>query len=335
MHKKAFSYLTYGLEKGTDFVQLTGEIGCGKTTLILTLLKNFSPDVNYAYVVDPRLSFPALLRTFLSQLGLKANGSEEPKDILLANFQEYLKEQSASGKRVLLIVDEAQNIDPAVLEELRMLSNIDTGRQRPMQMIFVGQSEFRTLIANPNLAALKQRITLATHLSPLDMQETARYISHRLKLAGASDVPAFTPKAINKIFGFSKGIPRLINLACEASLLAGYVEEKTRLNEHLVGAVLKELEEDFKSPTSSPKGPTPQEAHTKRVLTLSEPATADRPSARPHSHTEAKEVQKTRQKGKLTIKGFFKSKKSKIAFLTAISSLCAIGLGFLAYFLSR
>lgn len=344
IHKKAISYLKYSLDKSVDFIQLTGEIGCGKTILILTLLKGFGQDISYAYVVDPKLPFPALLRTLLCQFGIKTDGCQGPKDVLLAQFHEYLKEQGASGRRVLVILDEAQNIEPAVLEELRMLSNLDTGKQRPLLTILVGQPEFRSLLARPTLAALKQRITVAAHLPPLTRQETERYISCRLRQAGANGRLIFTSKAINEIFEFSRGIPRLINLACESSLLAGYVEEKARLDDNLVGAVIKELKEDLQCPTPlpSPKDRTPKKASRDRVLTPSDPIILlDGPldsSRRP----EDKEIKKTSRRKRLARKGLFKfrklkdllkSKKLKIAFFSTIGVLGAVGLGLSMYLL--
>jgi general secretion pathway protein A len=330
-HKKALSYLTYSLEKNTDFIQLTGEIGCGKTMLILALLKNVSQEVSYAYVVDPKLSFLALLRTFLNQFGLQSNGYSEDKDRLLNQFHEYLKEQASLGKRILVILDEAQNIEPTVLEELRMLSNLDTGRHRVMRMIFVGHPEFRTILAHPALAALKQRITVAAHLGPLNRQETANYIQYRLNYAGANGLPLFTPGAINKIFEFSRGTPRLINLACESSLLAGYVEEKTRLEEDLVGAVIKELEEDLQCPAPAP---SPKEVHKEKAFTSYQPSFTERPPgvAMPY---EVEETRKAVKKDKPLKKAPAKSKKLKIILISVFGTLGAIVFGLLVYIISR
>jgi hypothetical protein len=216
-----------------------------------------------------------------------------------------------------------------VLEELRMLSNLDTGSYRPMQMLLVGQAEFRSLLNNPVLAALRQRITVAAHLSPLDIQETERYIRHRLKLAGANDTPIFTPRAINKIFAFSGGIPRLVNLACESSLLAGYVEEKPRLDEHLVGSVIKELEDDLKAPAPvSSRVSAPKEVPTERVSKAAVSVTIDEADLQ-----NRKGVKETKKVKKLN--AAFKSKKLKIAILSAIGSVCSIGFSLLAYYLSR
>lgn len=334
LHKKALSYLTYSLNKNTDFAQLTGEIGCGKTTLILTLLKSFGQDISYAYVVDPKLPFTALLRTLLCQLGLQANGYQEPaKDVLLAQFYEYLKGQSASGRRVVIILDEAQNIEPAVLEELRMLSNLDTGKHRPLLTMLVGQPELRFLLGRPELAALKQRIAVATHLPPLDRLESEKYINYRLKQAGANGLPLFTPKAVNKIFEFSRGIPRLLNLVCESSLLAGYLEEMDKLDDSLVGAVVKELEEDLQcpAPPSSPKDP--KESH------MEEASTPFKPTPRYRSSTNVQppdtEIKKGLKKNKLIKKGLFESNKLKIALISTFGTMGAAGLGLLVYLLSQ
>ena len=160
--------------------------------------------------------------------------SEYPKDVLLGKFYDYLTEQSKQNCPVAIIFDEAQNIDTTVLEEIRMLSNLETEKIKLLQMIFVGQPELREIFLLPKFRQLKQRISVAYHITPLGREDTEAYINHRLKVAGADDRSIFTRCACDEIYSYLNGVPRLINIACDATLLAGYVEEKKVLDENIV-----------------------------------------------------------------------------------------------------
>lgn len=245
VHQKAMAYLTYGLESGKGFVQLTGDIGSGKTTLLKTLLKRNRNKIKSAFIVNPRASFEQLFRMILYQFSVIELESEYPKDVLLGKFYDYLTEQSKQNCPVAIIFDEAQNIDTSVLEEIRMLSNLETEKIKLLQMIFVGQPELREIFLLPKFRQLKQRISVAYHITPLGREDTEAYINHRLKVAGADDRLIFTRCACDEIYSYSSGVPRLINIACDATLLAGYVEEKKVLDENIVKEVINELIEDL------------------------------------------------------------------------------------------
>lgn len=245
VHQKAMAYLTYGLESGKGFVQLTGDIGSGKTTLLKTLLKRNRNKIKSAFIVNPRASFEQLFRMILYQFSVIELESEYPKDVLLGKFYDYLTEQSKQNCPVAIIFDEAQNIDTSVLEEIRMLSNLETEKIKLLQMIFVGQPELREIFLLPKFRQLKQRISVAYHITPLGREDTEAYINHRLKVAGADDRSIFTRCACDEIYSYSSGVPRLINIACDATLLAGYVEEKKVLDENIVKEVINELIEDL------------------------------------------------------------------------------------------
>ncbi|OHB89746.1 MAG: hypothetical protein A3D13_01515 [Planctomycetes bacterium RIFCSPHIGHO2_02_FULL_40_12] len=245
VHQKAMAYLTYGLESGKGFVQLTGDIGSGKTTLLKTLLMRNRNKIKSAFIVNPRASFEQLFRMILYQFSVIELESEYPKDVLLGKFYDYLTEQSKQNCPVAIIFDEAQNIDTTVLEEIRMLSNLETEKIKLLQMIFVGQPELREIFLLPKFRQLKQRISVAYHITPLGREDTEAYINHRLKVAGADERSIFTRCACDEIYAYSSGVPRLINIACDATLLAGYVEEKRVLDENIVKEVINELIEDL------------------------------------------------------------------------------------------
>lgn len=231
VHQKGMAYLTYGLEARKGFIQLTGEIGSGKTTLLKTLLMRNRNKIKSAFIVNPKATFEQLFRMILFQFSIIELEAEYPKDVLLSKFYNYLMEQSKQNYPVVIIFDEAQNIDISVLEEIRMLSNLETEKTKLVQMIFVGQPELRETFLLPKFRQLKQRISVAYHIAPLSKDDTEAYINHRLKVAGANGRSIFTQCACNEIYSHSNGVPRLINIVCDATLLAGYVEEKEVLDE--------------------------------------------------------------------------------------------------------
>ncbi len=245
VHQKAMAYLTYGLEAGKGFIQLTGDIGSGKTTLLRTLLKRNRNKIKPAFIVNPKATFEQLFRMILYQFSVIELEGVYTKDVLLGKFYNYLIEQSKQNCPVVVIFDEAQNIDTSVLEEIRMLSNMETEKKTLVQMIFVGQPELRETFLLPKFTQLKQRISVAYHITPLDRENTAAYINHRLHVAGADGRLIFTQCACDEIYVYSGGVPRLINVACDATLLAGYVEEKKVLDENIVKEVINELIEDL------------------------------------------------------------------------------------------
>ncbi len=243
-HKKSLAYLRFGIENKEGFVQLSGEIGSGKTTLLRSLLRSVAGEIRAAYIVNPRGTFRQILRTILDQLNVVPFRLDYSKERLLNKFHEFLKSQEALTHPPVLIFDEAQNLDISTLEELRMLSNYETDKKKLVQIILVGQPELRDKLDRPELVQLRQRIAVRSHLGPLTRPETEAYIKHRLGVAGSDDSTQFTPEACDVILKFSRGIPRLINVACNNIMLAGYVEEKRVFTGEMAERAIDEMQAD-------------------------------------------------------------------------------------------
>jgi general secretion pathway protein A len=201
--------------------------------------------VKSAFIVNPKATFEQLFRMILHQFSVIELESDYAKDVLLGKFYNFLMDQSKQNCPVVVIFDEAQNINISVLEEIRMLSNLETEKKTLLQMVFVGQPELRDTFLLPKFKQLKQRISVAYHIVPLGRDDTEAYINHRLKVAGAHDRTIFTKCACEEIYSYSRGIPRLINVVCDATLLAGYVDEKEVLDENIVKEVIHELVDDL------------------------------------------------------------------------------------------
>jgi putative secretion ATPase (PEP-CTERM system associated) len=250
-HKKAMTYLKYGIESKEGFVQLSGEIGSGKTTLLRGLLRGLDRDIRAAYVVNPRGTFRQILRTILDQLDVVPFRLDYSKERLLNKFQDFLRSQEALNHPVVLIFDEAQNLDVSTLEELRMLSNYETDKRKLVQIILVGQPELREKLARPELRQLSERIAVKAHLGPLPAEETQAYIQHRLQVAGSDGRLRFDPGAFGAIQEYSQGIPRRVNVLCNNILLAGFVEETKHFTQDFVRRVVHEMEADAGSSTDA------------------------------------------------------------------------------------
>jgi len=257
VHKRALDYLVYGLESGMGFIQITGEIGSGKTTLIKSLLRNLSRQVKVAYVIHSKGTFTQILRMILEDLEVVEVDRRLSKEALLSRFRDYLVEQARRGNSVVIIIDEAQNLSVEALEELRMLSNFETEKAKLLQIVLVGQPELRDLLRRPDLEQLRQRVTVRFHLYPLSEDETRAYIRHRLKVAGSDGSVRFTVGACRLIHRYSGGLPRLINVACDATLLAGFVEERRVFSEKFVREALAELADERPERLTEPEQPEP------------------------------------------------------------------------------
>jgi general secretion pathway protein A len=251
VHKRALDHLVYGLESGMGFIQVTGEIGSGKTTLIKCLLRQLSREVKVAYVIHSKGTFVQILRMILEDLEVVPSEAKLTKEALLSRFRDYLVEQARHHNSVVVIVDEAQNLALEVLEELRMLSNFETEKAKLLQVVLVGQPQLRDLLRRPELEQLRQRITVRFHLYPLNEEETRSYIRHRLNVAGSNGSVRFTAAACRLVHRYSGGLPRLINVACDATLLAGFVDERRVFNEAFVQDALRELADE--RPESPPE----------------------------------------------------------------------------------
>jgi general secretion pathway protein A len=232
-HADALAHLVYGINDAGGFIQLTGEVGTGKTTTIRSLLVRAPAQAEIALIVNPRLSPRDFLQTICEELGVGlVDGASASVKVLVDRLNDYLLQAHAAGRRVVLIVDEAQNLDPEVLEQVRLLTNLETESQKLLQIILIGQPELRALLNRTELRQLAQRITARYHLQPLASEETAAYVRHRLRIANATR-EIFTPGALREVHRLSGGVPRLINIICDRALLGAYTRDA-----HEVGAAL-------------------------------------------------------------------------------------------------
>ena len=243
-HRKAMSYLGYGLAQGEGFIVITGDVGAGKTTLVGHLMNTIDPNrLTAVKLVSTQVEGDDLLRLVAEQFGLDWEG--ESKAELLRSMEQYLREQARAGRRTLLIVDEGQNLAISALEELRMLSNFQLGGHSLLQIFLLGQPEFRqTLFHSPTLEQLRQRVIATHHLDPMEPEEVEPYILHRLGKVGWNGNPSFSPDAFEAIFEYSEGVPRKLNVLVSRLLLYGAVEQMTRITGQQVRAVVSEIEAD-------------------------------------------------------------------------------------------
>jgi general secretion pathway protein A len=240
VHQEALDYLRYGIESQAGFIVITGEIGSGKTTLLQTLLRNLDTQTTVGRIVNTMLEPRELLETIMIDFGLDPTGRSKP--LMLRDLSQYLVDQRLAGRLVLLVIDEAQNLGLGALEELRMLSNLETEKSKLLQIVLVGQPNLRDKLAAPELEQLRQRITVSYHLPPLAADETGLYINHRLRRAALAAPIEFPRAATDRIHARSRGVPRIINVICDAALVFGYAEERHLFDEALIADVLKELE---------------------------------------------------------------------------------------------
>ncbi len=240
-HGEALAHLVYGVTESGGFMQLTGEVGTGKTTLVRTLLQNKLPtNADVAVVLNPRLSVIEFLETICEELGILAPENRGSVKALVDSLNQQLLKAHAEGRRVILVVDEAQNLSRDVLEQVRLLTNLETSKQKLLQIILIGQPELRDLLAREDLRQLAQRITGRYHLEPLSRDETAQYIEHRLRVAGALG-EVFDSSAKREVFRLTQGVPRLINVICDRALLGAYSKETRRVNRRLVRRAAAEI----------------------------------------------------------------------------------------------
>jgi len=238
-HREAYERVLYGITQRKGFIQITGEVGTGKTTLCRALLEQLGAGFATALILNPVLSGVQFLRAVLRELGLDDRGNDRLR--LGKRLNDYLLREAAAGREVVLFVDEAQDLGDELLEEIRLLSNLETDDRKLMQIVLIGQPELRDALDRPHLRQLRQRILVRSHLGPLDRDETAAYIAHRLAVAGGDGRPSFSAAAIRAVHAHSGGVPRLINAICDLTLLAGYVEGAWRLSSRHVRRAVREL----------------------------------------------------------------------------------------------
>jgi putative secretion ATPase (PEP-CTERM system associated) len=240
VHQEALDYLRFGIEGHAGFVVITGEIGSGKTTLLQVLLRSLDGNTTVIRLVNTLLTGPELLESLLLDLGVADPPPTKP--LMLRELARLLIEERARGRRVVAIIDEAQNLPLEALEELRMLSNLETEKSKLIQIVLVGQPGLRDTLERPTLEQLRQRVTVRYHLDPLDAHDTTEYINHRLRRAATSAPLHFPRDVSDAVHARSGGIPRMINAICDAVLLCGYAEESRVINMPLVRTAIEELE---------------------------------------------------------------------------------------------
>jgi general secretion pathway protein A len=238
-HREALAHLLYGIEQGEGFIAVTGEVGTGKTTLCRTLMRKLNEDTELAFVFNPTLSGEELLRAISIEFGLITEGYSRAD--LNDQLNQFLLETSRAGRRALLIVDEAQNLGSATLEEIRLLSNLETSSSKLIQILLFGQPELDEMLDSTELRQLRQRITVRWSLTPLTTDETCDYVRHRLRVAAGRECDLFTDRALREIQRRAGGIPRLINVLCDRALLVGYASGQQKMDRKSIDRAASEI----------------------------------------------------------------------------------------------
>lgn len=239
-HTEALAHLRYGLGDAGGFVLLTGEVGTGKTTVSRCLLAELPENTQVAFVLNPTLSELELLAAICDELKIRYKKTDASLKLLTDKITTKLQKNHQTGINTILIIDEAQHLQPAVLEQLRLLTNLETNTKKLLQVILIGQPELQQLLQRQDLRQLAQRITARYHLMPLTLAEVKYYVEHRLQVAGCRR-PVFTDSALKKLFEFSGGIPRLLNLLCDRALLGGYSQQKALIDGKMIELAAAEI----------------------------------------------------------------------------------------------
>ncbi len=242
-HQEALAHLFYGIGNEGGFIVLTGEVGTGKTTICRTILQQMPDATDVAYIVNPRLDANELLQSVCDELGLFYDTEERTNKVMLDILTKFLLASHSRGRHTLLIIDEAQNLSIDVLEQIRLLTNLETNEKKLLQLVLIGQPELADLLASRELRQLSQRVTARYHLETLNRSETGSYIAHRLKVAGFQG-PLFSPAALRSVYRCTGGVPRLINVLCERCMLGAYVSETRQID----AAVVKRADRELKDP---------------------------------------------------------------------------------------
>lgn len=241
-HREVFAHLLYGIRQHAGFIEVTGEVGTGKTTVLRSLFRELEKEhYRFAYIFNPSLAAVELLRAVNREFGLPEVASAGE---LHAALNTFLLQENAAGRTVVLVIDEAQNLEPAVLEQVRLLSNLETETDKLIQIILVGQPELGALLSRPELRQLSQRITVRYHLRPMDHDDTVAYILHRLTVAGWKRRPLFTAKALELVYRKTHGNPRLTNILCDRALLVGFAEETAQIGRTEVRRAAREMQRE-------------------------------------------------------------------------------------------
>jgi general secretion pathway protein A len=240
-HRAAYDYLFYGITARKGFIEMTGEVGSGKTTLCRAILADLGSNVETALILNPSLTGTQLLRAMVEDFGLEPKGRGD-RLVYIEMLNRFLLAKNREGKNVALFIDEAQDLSPQVMEQVRLLSNLETDQHKLIQIVLCGQPELKGRLARPDLRQLRQRITIRYHLPPLTREDTGNYIDHRLRIAGSDGDVRFLPEAVDAVHAYARGTPRMINAVADNALLAGYVRRTTTLDADCVHRAIQQLE---------------------------------------------------------------------------------------------
>ena len=242
IHKRALTYLGYGVSENIGFILLTGEIGTGKTTILRSMIKKIPQDVKLARLYNTRVNSDQLIAMICEDFGIDTAGPDKTQ--MLSRLTDFLIGQYARGGKSIIVIDEAQNLSAGLLEEIRLLSNLETDKSNLLQIILIGQPELNVTLSRPELRQLRQRIAVTVHLGALTLKETGDYIRHRLRVAGNENGVLFSPGAIDGIYDYSKGIPRLINIICDFALVTAYSDSKKAIDADMIKEIVSDMTEE-------------------------------------------------------------------------------------------
>lgn len=240
-HREALAHLLYGIRSDSGFVMLTGEVGTGKTTVCRCLMEQLPEHSNVAFILNPKVTVNELLSSICDELGIAYPHVDRSIKTFVDAINRYLLEQHALGRNTVVIIDEAQNLSADVLEQLRLLTNLETNERKLMRIILLGQPELETMLSRPELKQVEQRITARYNLQPLDRSEVHAYVSHRLAVAGCRE-PVFSARVINKLYAKTSGIPRLINIICDRAMLGAYVKSRRKVSLKILQKASREVQ---------------------------------------------------------------------------------------------
>lgn len=240
-HREALAHLLYGIDSDGCFLVLTGDIGTGKTTISRLLLEQMPEGTDVALILNPKLSTLDLLESICDELGIHIEKQYRSIKLYTDHLNNYLLKSHSQGRNTTLIIDEAQNLSVDVLEQLRLLTNLETNTKKLLRIVLIGQTELQDILNKPELSQLKQRVTSSYHLKPLAFQDAVTYIQHRIAIAGGGRYPLFSPRAIKHIVKTANGIPRLINLLCDRSLLGTYAENSDQVSLKIAQQASREI----------------------------------------------------------------------------------------------
>jgi len=244
-HRAAMNHLIYGIHEKKGFILITGGVGTGKTTICRAIIKKLDPSVQTALILNPFLSDIELLETILQEFGIPFEGPERTKKNFIDALNGFLLKNFTEGRNAVVFIDEAQNLPRATLEQIRMLSNLETEQEKLIQIVLVGQPELQEILASPTLRQINDRIMLRYHLEPINRENVRHYIEHRLSVAGVDGQLSFDDGAFEQIYEFSRGYPRRINALCDRALLVAYTENSRRIEKETILNAMNDMNASY------------------------------------------------------------------------------------------